>query len=188
MTLMPRPEIISLQRYQDDDVRFIDWVEAVIGQTIGRTAPEELYVIKIDNWFGRRWLGFAGKVFGALGVRKPRNKITLPPFIPSRVVYEQRFTRRRNSPAYVPAVPIRPLHIRQESGENLQRRLENQVPQAALFWYSGDSKNSGRGSLMAYIPTPEEYLVWYLGASRDAGWKVVERAGDVTRELPNFGN
>jgi hypothetical protein len=41
---------------------------------------KQTYVVKIDNWFGKRWLGFSGKALGALGVRK--KKLTLPPFHP----------------------------------------------------------------------------------------------------------
>jgi hypothetical protein len=50
-----------------DDADFVAWVERVIENVEQRFVTEQSYVVKIDNWFGRRWLGFSGKALGALG-------------------------------------------------------------------------------------------------------------------------
>ncbi|MCA1709275.1 MAG: hypothetical protein LC808_40740 [Actinobacteria bacterium] len=67
-----------------DDPGYLDWVEATVVGVEEAINTKQTYVVKIDNWFGKRWLGFSGKALGALGVRK--QKLTLPPFIPTRVV------------------------------------------------------------------------------------------------------
>lgn len=72
-----------------DDAGYLDWVEATVVGVEEAIKTDQTYVVKIDNWFRKRWLGFSGKVLGALGVAKA--KLTLPPFIPSRVVSQRRF-------------------------------------------------------------------------------------------------
>ena len=69
--------------------RYLDWVEAAVVGVEEAIKTDQAFLVKIDNWFGKRWLGFSGKALGALGVRK--EKLTLPPFIPSRLVSQRRF-------------------------------------------------------------------------------------------------
>ena len=75
---------------------------------------DHTFVVKIDHWFGKRWLGFSGKAIGKLGVRK--RKLTLPPFIPSRVMSVRRFTATGKAAGRFPRI-----HRWQRSGDNLQR-------------------------------------------------------------------
>ena len=80
----------------DDAPDFIGHVEQVVNGVVRRHLPETLVLIKINNWFGSKWLGFSGKALGALGVwNKPRNEpadnIRIPPFVPSRVVSQRSF-------------------------------------------------------------------------------------------------
>ena len=59
----------------DDAPDFIGHVEQVVNGVVRRHLPETLVLIKINNWFGSKWLGFSGKALGALGVwNKPRNE------------------------------------------------------------------------------------------------------------------
>src|ERR1035441_403754 len=52
----------------DDSPDFVRQVEQVVNGVICLHAPETLVLIKIDNYFGSKWLGFSGKALGALGV------------------------------------------------------------------------------------------------------------------------
>ena len=49
-----------------DDPGFLDWVEATVVGVEEAIDTKQTYVVKIDNWFGQRWLGFSGKALGAL--------------------------------------------------------------------------------------------------------------------------
>ncbi len=85
----------------DDAPDFVRQVEQVANGVIRRHAPETLVLIKIDNYFGSKWLGFSGKALGLLGVwhnpdYHPANNIRIPPFVPNRVVSQRRFA----GPAY----------------------------------------------------------------------------------------
>src|SRR5260370_2493136 len=80
----------------DDAQDFIRHVEQVVNGVVRRYSPETLVLIKINNWFGSKWLGFFCKALGALGVwNKPRNEpadnIRIPPFLPSRVLSQRSF-------------------------------------------------------------------------------------------------
>ena len=54
----------------NDDPEFLAWVEAVIQGVEETIETEDSYVVKIDKWFGSRWLGFSGKAMGTLGVHR----------------------------------------------------------------------------------------------------------------------
>jgi hypothetical protein len=162
-----------------DDLGYLDWVEATIIGVEEAIKTDQTYVVKIDNWFGKRWLGFSGKALGVLGVRK--EKLTLPPFIPSRVVSQRRFFE-----AGTPLGRRKRLHVWQRSGENLQRYTEVVLQGSHAFWYSGRSASNDRGSFMAYVATPAGYWPWYVSLLREEKWRVVECIGIGTRELENF--
>ena len=162
-----------------DDPGYLDWVEAIVVGVEEAVTTEQTYIVKIDNWFGKRWLGFSGRALGAVGVRK--EKLTLPPFIPSRVISQRRFFA-----AGTPSGRRQRLHVWQRSGENLQRYTEVVLQGSHAFWYSGRSASNDRGSFMAYVATPEGHWPWYVGLRREKGWQVVDCIGIGIPELEAF--
>ena len=162
-----------------DDPAFVAWVETTIKAVAGQFATDQTYVVKIDHWFGKRWLGFSGKFLGAVGMRKSR--LTLPPFVPSRVVSQRRFVSTG-----VRSRPRRRLHVWQRSGENLQRYTEIVVHDSTIFWYSGGTAERDRASFMAYVLTNEGHWPWYVGLRRTDSWRVVEAHGISPIELREF--
>lgn len=147
-----------------------------------RYSPASLVLIKIDNWFGRRWLYFSGKALGALGVwnvptdRRPNNLLRIPPFVPERVVSQRRFI----VPDYREINPGKPLHRHVHSSSALERRVVEEEPKTALAWYSGNSKANGRGALMAYIPIAiSSYWPWYAELKRAEPWRITAQAKNI---------
>jgi hypothetical protein len=175
-------------RYLDqdgrDDPEFLAVIDALVSGAVTRFRPPRFYAVKINNWFGQRWLRFSGKALGAIAVW--RNHLTLPPFIPSRVVAERLFTLDAPRRGYRRAKSAIWLHRYQRSGENLNKRVARVVPGDAIFWYSGNSLANGRGSLMAYIPTSAEYWPWYVGAARTARWGLSERVGITQKAVSDL--
>ncbi len=47
----------------DDCIEFINAFEHFTDRLINAFNRPELYIIRIDNWFDHKWLGFAGKTF-----------------------------------------------------------------------------------------------------------------------------
>lgn len=123
---------------------FVAAVTTVIdGADVGR-----LTLVKIDGYFSRRWLGFAGKALGV--VRIVPKRLCVPPFVPARVVWQRSFVREPDWQQQ-PAGP--PLHVSQPSESNLKRWMDQCSPGTSVAWWSGNSAAAGRGSLLLYRPT-----------------------------------
>jgi len=147
-------EFISMQ--QGDSVEFIEKARAIAIGVIQEYEPARLYVIRIDNWFGPKWMHFAGKYTvgnfphhgpsAAIGVHKSR--LHVPPFIPHRVVAERVFA----GPDFEKTVVTVPLHIEIPSKIALTRRIADIDKDAAFLWFSGESEAQKRGSVMVYLP------------------------------------
>ncbi|MEM7225842.1 MAG: hypothetical protein AAF495_22885 [Pseudomonadota bacterium] len=169
--------MIEVQPEDGDAAPFVGQVQAVVNSVAAGHAPPEIFVIKIDNWFGMRWLNFSGKVLGALGVWS--SNLTLPPFVPNRVRWECRFT----APDYANAVIDKPLHIVTRGPDAVQRRISEIAPSAAFLWFSGQSEPNSKAALMAYLPGAEGYWTWYAGWSYDEGWTPKQLKGISAGEL-----
>ena len=157
----------------DDATEFIELVEQMTNGILVHHAPEILFLIKIDNWFGWKWLGFAGKFLGAVGVwhipyKQNVVEMRVPPFVPNRVISQRKFV----APMYEELDCGKPLHKRIPSRFARRRKVGVIVPSAALVWYSGNSTASGRGSIMAYVPMGESYWPWYAGFEKAKSWRI----------------
>ena len=159
-----------------DDFEYLAWVEHLIKGVDRCIESDRLFVVKIDGWFGQRWLGFSGKALGALGICK--KKLILPPFIPSRVVSQYMWSLRDRNRGRQPR-----LHVYQRSGENLHRYLDVMVPGDNLFWYCGGSARNDRACFMAYVWTPDGHWPWYVGLQRAQTWRIVKSVGIQRPEL-----
>jgi hypothetical protein len=147
-------EFFSAQ--QGDSAEFIEKARAVAIGVVQDYLPGRFYVVRIDNWFGPRWMLFAGKFTAgkripgfatfAIGVHKTR--LHVPPFVPSRVVTQRVFV----GPDYQDTVAAAPLHIDCPSKQALSRRIADIDKDAAFLWFSGESEAQKRGSVMVYLP------------------------------------
>lgn len=76
--------MLPIPQRPSDAPDFIARVEAVVARAL-QARPAHLILIRVDNWFGERWIGFGGKVLGLAGISFKDN-LVLPPFVPSRIV------------------------------------------------------------------------------------------------------
>ena len=147
-------EFVSAQ--QGDSAEFIKKARAIAIGVARDYVPARLYVIRIDNWFGPKWMHFAGKLTAgrrirgfptaAIGVHKTR--LHVPPFVPSRVVGQRVFV----GPDYEETVAAMPLHIECPSHLALSRQIADIDKDAGFLWFSGESEAQKRGSVMVYLP------------------------------------
>jgi hypothetical protein len=148
----------------DDDGVFITAVRSVLATSLVPT--REVWLVKIDQWFGSRWLQFSGKMLGAFGVWQ--RELTIPPFHPRRVRFERHFTLRGEHYVHTRG---RTLHIWQTSAANLRKTVRGISSSAAFVWYSGDTRRADRGSLMMYQTIDGELDARYLEFARGSlGW------------------
>jgi len=173
---------LHLEMDESDDVQFIHLIRPIITGVLEQFARSEAYVVKIDQWFGPRWLYFSHKALGALRVTS--GDLRIPPFVPARVVSEAYY--ERSDDGLVRATAPLQLHINQSSSQNAPRRLRELCPRAALLWWTGETLRSGRGTLMAYLPGETAHFAWYAEFKRTDRWNYGLTRRISSAELDRF--
>lgn len=69
---------------EDDSEAYLELVTRVVQGMVSDSAPRDIWLIRVDNWFGRKWCAFAGKVRGAIGVAST-DRLVVPPFVAGRI-------------------------------------------------------------------------------------------------------
>jgi hypothetical protein len=179
-----------------DSVEFIAKARALAIGVAQDYEPARLYVIRIDNWFGPKWMHFAGKFTAGKGFAVGAHKwrLHVPPFVPHRVVAERVFM----GPEYDETVVAAPLHIECPSKEALTRRIEDIDKEAAFVWFSGVSEAQKRGAVMVYLPVAigptasrkvelGQSGAFYVGFSqRNADWEPAMLRGVSHNEIAHL--
>jgi hypothetical protein len=174
--------MIQLAHGSSDDAGFIHLVTRTAEIVVKRYPPSALYVLRINNWFDAKWVGFSGKVLGAVPFWQ--RDVTLPPFVPNRVESQQYW--EHDSGKFISIDAIKPLHRRQPSNSNLQRRLADVAPGASFIWYSGKTAANSRGSMMVYIADRDSYWTWYAGLKKADEWRPILLKGIAEAEFASF--
>jgi hypothetical protein len=174
---------------QNDDPEFVELVKRLIAGCTHDSFPNTIIVIRIDNWFDYKWLGFSGRgrvgfaSLGNLGADTAldefrQDQITLPPFSPRRVIEEFHFQRQANG-EYSARDPHPSLHAKKlgSSSQNLHKRITDRVDSAVLVWFSSNTRQNLRGSVMVYEVNRREVNIWYAAFEKAGKWRVVETKG-----------
>ena len=171
-----------------DDPQFVELLKHVISQLVGDEFPEQIFVMKIDNWFDHKWLNFAGigrvrfddfrlEIDTALD-EFSQDKVTFPPFTPNRVIGEYYFLRNERG-EFLPSLKAPFVHERKlaPSAENLHKRVIDFATSALFLWVSSNTKLNRRGSLMVYEVKGQDVHTWYMGLSKEDDWKIAQTKG-----------
>jgi hypothetical protein len=171
-----------------DDFGFIETLNAVVSGVVATHVPQHVWIVRIDNWFDHKWLKFSGH--GAVASNIPidrwdtvkatfyRDKITLPPFNPNRVISQCSYLRSGNGYSEVPLPYLPHSTERQHSNENLHRQVQNLTDSAAFIWFSGNTVANGRGSVMVYNVTGDSVECWFAAFKREqCSWKLAGTKG-----------
>jgi hypothetical protein len=165
----------------DDDPAFLNCVDRIIAALIDRHAPEELYLVRIANWFDHKWLRFSG-----IG-RVARNgssihtvldefsqeQLTFPPFTPNRVVTQHYFNRDPKG-RFFEQPPVRLVHraTRGHSSSNLHCRVADFSQSAVFVWFSSNSAANRQGSVMVYTTYFGNANAWYAAFRFERTWRL----------------
>lgn len=164
-----------------DDPAFLQLVSNLVESLTQREGFERLHLIHVDNWFDHKWLRFGGLPMQHVAEWKRGERLTPPAFHPNRILSQQDFERDDTAAAWREIAPKTEVHPHIESGTNLQRRVSGVAPDAALVWYTGNTRPNRRGALMAYVPSEGGYHTWYAGLVAGPEWKV-DRAREISHE------
>ena len=180
--------MIELGETTGGDSGFAQIVERALNNVLEHSRPREVYAMQVDGWFDYKWQQFSGTVMHEIAVW--RDKLTVPPFHPSRVLSERCFRLSPNWRTYDVASP-KPLHIHQASAENLKRTVRDVSSSGVFVWYSQVSKDSDRASLMIYTVDAGDASGWYAGFTRKDEWCLAQVKGisrGAITELLSSGN
>jgi hypothetical protein len=183
----PQPShSISLEVQDGDSPWFVEIVSRLVSATAARYSLPAIGVHRIDHWFGPRWLGFCGKIFGA-GVRCRTLKRDLcpPPFQPKRMTHSHYY--RTGSEGWYLSYQYRPPEGFQRhypSWMNVDMTLSNNILRA---WYSGNTWSTRKGVLMVYLSTKAGTRAvtkaWYVMFDGYAKWRSMQQIGISRREV-----
>ena len=188
---------IDIHTNENDDQQFVELVVHILSGLIDGSSPEEIYVMKIDNWFDHKWLNFSGigSVGFFWGMLAPdtaldefrQDKVTFPPFTPNRVIGECYFVRDERGD-YSPSTDKPYVHRRKlaPSSENLHKRVTQFADSAIFTWVSSNTKTNRRGAIMVYEVKGRDVHTWYAGFSKENDWRVLQTRGirkEETRSL-----
>ena len=176
---------MELHLSKDDDSAFANRVSVLIAGASKADGLRSIRIMKVDNWFGRRWLGFSHKALGAVGVHRVGPALRVPPFKPSRILSEQRW-EPTTSGSWERADSQGRVHVEQSSTENERRLVRELFPQTALYWWSGRTRSNGKGALMAYLPGERDHFGWYVEISRNGSWRDTDLLCITASELESF--
>jgi hypothetical protein len=172
---------MKIQVSDDDAPAFIEQNEACARGVARLLRPPELIAVKINNWFGPKWLPFSAPTRDPdAGI--PANYLSLPLFVPNRVIGQLSFA----APNYVEHVSRRSVHARVRTSHARQRLMSDVLPGTAIIWYSGNSRPAGRGSLLVYLPMGDRYHAWYAGWYENGEWRLALTKGTAIQDLVRF--
>jgi hypothetical protein len=146
--------------------------------------PDEIFIIRIRGWFDHKWLNFSGKGLVAYDSPLPnhpqvaldeffQDQTTFPPFTPNRILSQQRWAYDDR-----PSQSTLPYKRRYErSASNLHRRIKDHSKSAVYMWYSSETDQNKRGSLMVYRVKDETINTWYSSFLYNDSWKLDQTKG-----------
>lgn len=184
---------IKIKILERDSPAFIIILDEIINRIIVRDDIAEISVVRIKNWFDHKWLNYSGK--GVIHYKMTthpdevaltdfwKEKITVPPFNPNRVLSELSFHKHATgNKAFDKA-----LHRWQRSSENQNNRIKTKSANGLFIWYSSNTEENQQGSIMAYRVVGDNVDTWYASFENKDGWKVIKTKGINIDELKDLG-
>ena len=165
--------MIELEKETSDNPTFVSRIEDIIVDQVKLFDPQEIYIIKINNWFDQKWLKFSGTILHELSIWK--SDITLPPFHPNRVNQIRHYLIENGE--YIRSETDKQLHIYQQSSKNLKRKISDISSDGLFIWYSGNSEKNEVGSIMIYLMKNDGCHTFYISLDKSKEWKSGKMVG-----------
>jgi hypothetical protein len=194
---------IEIPTNDSDDATFVDLIGRIASELVDSSSPEQLFLIKIDNWFDHKWLKFSGKGRVGFGFFEDylvgmdmdtaldefrQDQVTFPPFSPRRVIEQYYFLRGDNGNYTFPKrAPLVHQRILRHSSDNLHKRVVDFAGSAIFVWLSSNTEANGRGSFMVYQVQDGEVQTWYVNLTKARGeWRLLKTKGIAPSEVQSL--
>lgn len=184
---------VKIKKLEGDSVDFIQILEELVNRLITRDDIAEIKLVKIKNWFDHKWLKYSGKgIVHFTETLHPdrialksfwRDKITVPPFTPNRVISEIRYHRKQTRNKMFE----KGLHDWQRSTDNENNLITKQSDNGLFIWYSSGTEKNQQGSIMGYRVDNDHVDTWYISVENKNGWIVTKTKGINKEELTDLG-
>ena len=174
---------LEISGTEADSPEYLEFVARVVQGLVRDGPPQDVWLVRVDNWFGKKWCAFVGKVMGAFGVAR-MDRLVVPPFVPARIVGVQYL--HAVAGGYHSAVSVE-LHKTQPSESNGRRFIDEMTDDGLFVWFSGKTAKNGRGSLMVYRTRADEQRSWHVELSERSGrWSPSSFVGVSRSELAKW--
>lgn len=172
---------------ETDDSEYLRLVNNVVRKLRRQLKVDEVFVIKIKNWFDHKWLNFSGKLaipFDTSPYSELHSalkdhwadKKTFPPFSPNRMIVATRWSKLDHDKS-----TLNQIHKWQPTSQNLYRRIQQYTNDALFVWYTSNTKINKQGAIMAYSIKEETVTSWYASFVYEKQWKV-KKTKEIARE------
>ena len=169
---------------EEDSPGYLEFIERAIQGLVRDSPPQVIWLVRVDNWFGKKWCAFVGKVMGAFGVART-DRLVVPPFVPARIQGVQYLHAVVGG--YRSEAPPFDLHQTQPSESNARRFIDEITDDGLFVWYTGRSGKNERGSLMVYRIRSEEHWGWHIELRKKSGcWTLSSLVGVSRAELATW--
>lgn len=164
----------------DDAPEFFAAISRLLHRAAHAYDADRVSVFSIKRWFGERWLGFRGKVVGALGVRcniwSEKLSLRVPPFHPNRIKLGLTYRRGPRGYKLTPEVALNP-YAKRSSESNTRLLLCDACGPGLYAWFTSGTRKMDRGSIMVYHIHPDGDAGWFVGFARTSHWQPTHRVG-----------
>lgn len=182
---------LNIKIEEGDAQEFIKIINEIITGLIENFQIDEICLIKIKNWFDHKWLNYSGKsvvqfhgghFIEASLQNEWREKITVPPFNPNRVLLETFYRMRQTDNRMFE----NSLHKTKGSNDNIHNRITNYSKNGLFVWYSSETKINKKGSLMIYRVQNNIVETFYASFENINSWKIKQTKDIAVSELTKF--
>lgn len=183
-------DLINIDIY--DAPTFIKNINSIVTSLIYRSKFDEVFIIKINNWFDNKWLNYSGKSvvqfhgghFIETALQNEwREKITIPPFNPKRVLSEKIFAINTS----INKRWDKKIHKAKASNDNLHNRINAYSNNGLFVWYSFDTEKIQKGSAMFYKVQNDIVDSFYVSfEKKEDKWDISKTKNISIDELNEF--
>ena len=168
---------------ETDDPVFVEHILRIIKGVLSQSSSRDVWIVKLNNWFDHKWLGFWGH--GPYSNQVSLKPLRLPSFHPNRILSERYWARNTDGELHLPKT-VKDLHPKEYTG--WEPPLNTLTESGVMIWFSGNSKQNGRGSLMVYVIEKMNSSAWYASFSRNKSWAALRLKGISKLELEQLAN